>query len=195
MRELGRDFIQFTDKVDFAARVGFAWRPFGSRKLAVRSHYGMFYIPLTGRATSAFARFPVDQRLASRTMDSIRWWCCRERPHRAQRRRQGFCRRITPIASSPPLSTTCRSARAAACPRLRQQQQVPDIQGPGLANVDFSMIRNFRAPLREGMRFELRGAFFNLFNHTNLSAPGGAFGRRTSGALPARACRGRFSWA
>lgn len=63
MRELGRDYIQFTDKLNFAPRVGFAWRPFGAPKTVVRSHFGMFYVPLTGRATSAFARYPADQRV------------------------------------------------------------------------------------------------------------------------------------
>jgi hypothetical protein len=63
MQELNRDFIQFTDRVNFAPRVGFAWRPFGLEKTVIRSHYGMFYTPLTGRATSAFSRFPADQRL------------------------------------------------------------------------------------------------------------------------------------
>jgi len=63
MEELGRNFIQFTDKINFGPRIGFAWQPFGLKKTVVRSHYGMFYIPLTGRATSGFARFPADQRL------------------------------------------------------------------------------------------------------------------------------------
>ncbi|MFN0122645.1 MAG: carboxypeptidase regulatory-like domain-containing protein [Blastocatellia bacterium] len=63
MTELGRNYIQFTDKVNFGPRVGFAWQPFGLKKTVVRSHYGIFYIPLTGRATSGFARFPADQRL------------------------------------------------------------------------------------------------------------------------------------
>lgn len=63
MTELGRNFIQFTDKVNFGPRIGFAWQPFGLKKTVVRSHYGIFYIPLTGRATSGFARFPADQRL------------------------------------------------------------------------------------------------------------------------------------
>ncbi|MBL8233273.1 MAG: TonB-dependent receptor [Bryobacterales bacterium] len=63
MTELGRNFIQFTDRVNFAPRIGFAWRPFGLNNTVVRSHYGMFFTPLTGRATSAFARFPADQRL------------------------------------------------------------------------------------------------------------------------------------
>ena len=63
MRELDRDFIQFTDKLNFAPRVGFAWKPFGASKTVIRSHFGMFYIPLTGRATSAFGRYPADQRV------------------------------------------------------------------------------------------------------------------------------------
>lgn len=63
MTELGRNFIQFTDRLNFGPRVGFAWQPFGLKNTVVRSHYGIFYTPLTGRATSAFARFPADQRL------------------------------------------------------------------------------------------------------------------------------------
>lgn len=63
MQELGRDFIQFTDRLNFAPRIGFAWRPFGLQRTVIRSHYGIFYTPLTGRATSAFSRYPADQRL------------------------------------------------------------------------------------------------------------------------------------
>ena len=61
MAELGRNFIQYTDRVNIAPRVGFAWRPLAHT--VIRSHYGMFFIPLTGRATSAFSRFPADQRI------------------------------------------------------------------------------------------------------------------------------------
>jgi hypothetical protein len=62
MRELGRNRIQLTDKNNFSPRVGFAWKPFG-QKTVLRSHYGMFYLPLTGRATSAFNRFPQSQNV------------------------------------------------------------------------------------------------------------------------------------
>lgn len=70
MRELGRDFIQFTDKLNFAPRAGLAWRPFGAQTTVIRAYFGMFYIPLTGRATSAFARYPADQRVGI-TSDGI----------------------------------------------------------------------------------------------------------------------------
>ncbi len=63
MNELNRDFIQFTDRVNLGPRIGFAWRPSRLKGTVIRSHYGIFYTPLTGRATSAFARFPADQRL------------------------------------------------------------------------------------------------------------------------------------
>jgi len=43
------------------------------------------------------------------------------------------------------------------------------LRGPGLADVDASMFKNFR--IREGMQLQLRGEFFNLFNRVNLNNP------------------------
>jgi hypothetical protein len=40
---------------------------------------------------------------------------------------------------------------------------------PGEWNLDFSFARQFR--LREGLRFQLRGEFFNVFNHTQFNGP------------------------
>jgi hypothetical protein len=65
----------------------------------------------------------------------------------------------------------------------------PGIEGPGLANVDISIVRFFPIPIREEMRLELRGDFFNALNHTNFNEPGGSlgtpnFGRVTSARLP-----------
>jgi carboxypeptidase family protein len=41
--------------------------------------------------------------------------------------------------------------------------------GPGLQNFDFALAKSF--PLSEGFRLQLRGDFFNIFNHTNFSNP------------------------
>ncbi len=43
------------------------------------------------------------------------------------------------------------------------------LDAPGYRNVDASLLRTF--PLRERLKFELRGEFSNVFNLTNLSAP------------------------
>lgn len=57
MRQLGTNRIQHTQWGNFAPRVGFAWQPFHDSTV-VRASYGIFYAPLTGRATSAYDRFP-----------------------------------------------------------------------------------------------------------------------------------------
>jgi hypothetical protein len=55
---------------------------------------------------------------------------------------------------------------------------------PGLNNIDFLLSKNFR--FRERHTFQLRGEFFNFFNHVNLGAPGlsllspATFGKITS---------------
>ena len=55
------------------------------------------------------------------------------------------------------------------------------IRGPGLINVDASVIRNFR--ITEKVHAELRGEFFNALNHTNLGLPGPTFGSAAFGAI------------
>ncbi len=45
------------------------------------------------------------------------------------------------------------------------------VTGDGLANVDLSMLKQIK--LREGMNLQIRGEFFNAFNHTNFAdSPG-----------------------
>ncbi|MCZ6752846.1 MAG: TonB-dependent receptor [Acidobacteria bacterium] len=43
------------------------------------------------------------------------------------------------------------------------------IIGPGLANVDFSLMKNFG--MGETRRLQFRTEFFNIFNHTNFASP------------------------
>jgi len=43
--------------------------------------------------------------------------------------------------------------------------------GPGFNNTDFGMTKIF--PLREAMSFQIRGEFFNIFNHAQFTNPSG----------------------
>jgi hypothetical protein len=61
------------------------------------------------------------------------------------------------------------------------------LRGPGAWNVDFSVQKSF--PVGEGRRLELRGWFYNLFNHANLNNPNttltnATFGEITSTSSP-----------
>ncbi len=48
-------------------------------------------------------------------------------------------------------------------------------------NLDFSLLRKFR--ITERFAAELRGEFFNAFNHTNLGNPGAGFGSAGFGLI------------
>jgi hypothetical protein len=54
------------------------------------------------------------------------------------------------------------------------------LTGPTYSNVDFSLQKN--TTITEGKTLQLRGEFYNLFNHTNFANPSGdvasgSFGR------------------
>jgi hypothetical protein len=55
------------------------------------------------------------------------------------------------------------------------------LRAPGLVDFDFILSRKFR--ITEQVRMELRGDFFNAFNHTNLGLPGQTFGAATFGVI------------
>jgi hypothetical protein len=50
------------------------------------------------------------------------------------------------------------------------------LSGPDFVNTDFSAIKNFVLPFREGMGLQFRAEFFNVFNHAQFFLPGGASG-------------------
>ena len=52
---------------------------------------------------------------------------------------------------------------------------------PDLFNIDTSLIKTFR--LKESSSFEIRGEFFNLFNHANFANPNAALGSPTFGQI------------
>jgi len=53
--------------------------------------------------------------------------------------------------------------------------------GPGILNTDFALEK--RIPITEVMAFELRGEFFNIFNHTQFSQPHGDFSSSLFGVV------------
>jgi hypothetical protein len=59
--------------------------------------------------------------------------------------------------------------------------------GPGFNNTDFGLTK--RTVIRERMAFEIRGEFFNVFNHPQFNNPsgdisGGSFGQVSSARDP-----------
>jgi len=62
------------------------------------------------------------------------------------------------------------------------------ITGPAMSSTDFTLMKDF--PVRERLRAQLRGEFFNAFNQVNFNQPianlsSSTFGRIT-GAGPGR---------
>ena len=70
--------------------------------------------------------------------------------------------------------------------------------GPGIVNTDFGMSK--RIPITESMAIDLRGEFFNIFNHTQFNNPDGNFSSSLFGVVTsARAPRigqvsAKFTW-
>jgi len=72
----------------------------------------------------------------------------------------------------------CDTARAATlgfpgtCPNIRGDLGRNSVNGPGLVNVDFSMVKNNRIPkLGETGDLQFRAEFFNVFNRANFGNP------------------------
>ena len=55
------------------------------------------------------------------------------------------------------------------------------MRAAGIVNSDFSVLRNFT--LKERPRLQLRGEFFNAFNHTNFNPLGTIFGSSSFGVV------------
>ncbi len=69
-------------------------------------------------------------------------------------------------------NTSCFSAPPAG--ELGNASRTP-VSGPGFVNTDFSAIKHFMLPFREGLRLDFRAEVFNLFNHPQFGGPGADF--------------------
>lgn len=63
------------------------------------------------------------------------------------------------------------------------------LSGPGLTNVNLSLVRSFPIGERFG-NLEFRSEFFNLFNHPNFGQPDGDFSDKTFGVVSATGTAG-----
>ena len=66
-------------------------------------------------------------------------------------------------------NTSCFAAAAAG--KLGDANRTP-LYGPDFVNTDFSAIKHFILPYRDGLRLDFRAEFFNLFNHAQFGLPG-----------------------
>ena len=64
---------------------------------------------------------------------------------------------------------------AAAPGELGNANRAP-LYGPRFVNTDFSVIKHFVLPYREGMMLDFRAEFFNIFNHAQFFMSGGGSG-------------------
>src|SRR5258708_18183100 len=54
-------------------------------------------------------------------------------------------------------------------------------RGLSVEGLDFSLFKNFK--IREQMKLQMRGEFFNIFNHPNYGQPGTQLGSATFGTI------------
>jgi hypothetical protein len=78
-----------------------------------------------------------------------------------------------PVLSNPTINawfnTSCFVAPQSG--ELGNASRTP-LSGPDFVNTDFSAIKHFLVPGREGMKVDLRAEVFNLFNHPQFGTPG-----------------------
>ncbi|MGA2740737.1 MAG: carboxypeptidase-like regulatory domain-containing protein [Bryobacteraceae bacterium] len=80
-----------------------------------------------------------------------------------------------PVLSNPTINEWFNTSCFADAPsgELGNASRTP-LSGPGFVNTDFSAIKHFVLPWREGMRLDFRAEVFNLFNHPQFGTPGGS---------------------
>lgn len=157
--------------------------PFGKGKQfgnawsgATNAVLGNWQLDLIEKATSGFPLFVVDSADESGVFFSYNGNTL-QRPNMV-----GDPNKAGPVAANPGCSAPsqvhtlahwfnpCAFAKAPAG-ELGAAPRAP-VYGPRFVNTDFSIIKNFPLPFREGMNLQFRSEFFNLLNHPQFYLQG-----------------------
>jgi hypothetical protein len=63
------------------------------------------------------------------------------------------------------------------------------LHGPGLFNMDYSLLRGFA--IKERLRLQFRAELFNIFNHPNFNNPSAVFGTGSFGNITSTSTNNR----
>ncbi|HUA14259.1 MAG TPA: carboxypeptidase-like regulatory domain-containing protein [Verrucomicrobiae bacterium] len=143
---------------------------------ATNTVFGNWQLDLIERATSGFPLFVVDSADESGTFFSYNGGTY-QRPNQV-----GDPNRPGPVAGNPGCTAPSQihtiqnwfnpcAFMQAPTGELGTAARAP-VYGPRFVNTDFSIIKDFPFPWREGMNLQFRAEFFNLFNHPQFFLQG-----------------------
>jgi hypothetical protein len=165
--------------------------PFGKGKKfgsdwhgATNAAFGNWQVTVIEKVTSGFPLFVVDSNngLFTGTGVNFQWnGSSLNRPDQV-----GDPNKAGPVAANPGCAAPSKvhtlqnwfnpcAFKGAASGELGSSARAP-VSGPRFVNTDFSAIKNFPLPWREGMSLQFRAEFFNLFNHAQFYLQGGGSG-------------------
>jgi hypothetical protein len=137
---------------------------------------GNWQVDVIERATSGFPLYVVDSADESGTYFSYNGFTL-QRPNQVGNPNQAGTIAANPNCTAPAKIHTlenwfnpCAFVQAPAG-ELGTAVRAP-VYGPRFVNTDFSVIKDFPLPFREGMRLQFRAEFFNLFNHPQFFLEG-----------------------
>jgi len=157
--------------------------PFGRRRRfgnnwgkAADTMLGNWHLDVIERATSGFPLYVVDSADESGTYFSYNGFTL-QRPNQVGNPNLAGTIAANPACTAPTKIHTvqnwfnpCAFAPAPAG-ELGTAARAP-VYGPRFVNTDFSVIKDFPLPFREGMGLQFRAEFFNAFNHPQFFLEG-----------------------
>jgi len=75
------------------------------------------------------------------------------------------------VGSTATSQLSCTAALYVLHPELLAGRN--QFRTPGIWTTNFAVLKDFRMPWKESHRLQIRGEFYNLFNHSNLYASPG----------------------